>query len=164
MNERAIIFSQPMVRAILDGRKSQTRRLVRGKALEWLQPNMFSADFVALEQHRVCPYGYPGERLWVREAHYRSPEGRLAYRADAHEPAALPWQRSIFMRREHSRIELEITGLRIERLQDLSDEDATAEGAEYWVAFREVWRKIHGAQSWKQNPWVWVIVFTRVKP
>ena len=68
MRELPIIFSGEMVRAILDGRKTQTRRVVKGEALEWLQPGMFTRGFVALPENKMCPYGQPGDLLWVREA------------------------------------------------------------------------------------------------
>ncbi len=209
MKERPILFSAPMVRAILDGSKTQTRRVVKGAALEWLADGMFTPEFVADPGNHLCPHGLPGDRLWVRETfvlescvehdqlppfsdgrpikrrpdedfegiaplwiqpHYRAtdPVPELAYE-DVEEPTCR-WKPSIFMPRWASRIALEVTGVRIERLNDISDEDAAAEG---WPGFTDdnsmdsmawystLWESINGADSWVANPWVWVIEFKR---
>jgi hypothetical protein len=66
MKERPILFSGAMVRALLDGRKTQTRRVVKGTSLEWLEPKMFSPNFVAKPENYLCPFGFSGDRLWVR--------------------------------------------------------------------------------------------------
>ena len=130
-----------------------------------------------------CPYGQPGDRLWVRET-FRSKQqcGETidwTYRADC--PALteylFPWKPSIFMPRQASRITLEIVGVRVERLQDISDFDAYKEGAEskasrvtgpycmsYVEGFKQLWESINGPDSWDQNPWVWVVEFKEVKP
>lgn len=193
--ERPILFSGPMVRAILDGRKTQTRRVVKGAwALEgdesgcgWEPP--------------ACPYGEPGDRLWVREAwglmDTQPSDGpdraTLGYRADG--DAAAPngrhqlWRPSIHMPRWASRITLEITDVRVERLRSISREDVRAEGipetfgdwgalrfpgfeAHVWdnMRFDEQWKlcwdQINGDRpgcSWDANPWVWAITFRRIE-
>ena len=127
-----------------------------------------------------CPYGQPGDRLWVRET-FRSKQqcGETidwTYRADC--PALteylFPWKPSIFMPRQASRITLEIVGVRVERLQDISAEDAELEGCNRFVdssgsydarvQFCELWESIHGHVSWDLNQWVWVVEFKEVKP
>jgi hypothetical protein len=141
-----------------------------------------------------CPYGQPGDRLWVRET-FRSKQqcGETidwTYRADC--PALteylFPWKPPIFMPRQASRITLEIVSVRVERLQDISEDDAKAEGADFgfWhpeqgvfaeptdeedeqnSCFRDgyafLWESINGVGSWDLNPWVWVVEFKEVKP
>lgn len=204
-----------MVRAILDGRKTQTRRVVTAQPPKGADSStlanvghpwhdIFGHNGAAV--HRVCcPYGQPGDRLYVRETWARDDEdGTLIYRADVgHGGDADDWQRninegvtgyrwrpSIHMPRWASRITLEITGVRVERLQDISEADAMAEGIEpipctgedagqnrysirmpgYWFnatsavgAYRMLWESING-ESWGANPWVWVISFARAQP
>lgn len=151
MTERPILFSGPMVRAILAGRKTQTRRVVKGTALEWLEPGPFTPEYVAHSDNALCPYGVPGDRLWVRETWtgtWCDKIMHLAYAADGAEreieipivphDAVLPkstvkignFAPSIHMPRWASRITLEITGVRVERLQDISEADAECEGVE----------------------------------
>ena len=198
MKERPILFSGAMVRAILDGRKTQTRRPVKGWPLEWLQPGNFMPEYVADPENHACPYGQPGDRLWVREtfAHiYRSntvPEARsnedVVYAADGFSPDEYvygSWKPSIHMPRWAARIMLEITNVRAERLQDISDEDVDAEcfGGDYpekvlpelfprrdegWghlsmpECFARLWESVNGAGSWDANPWVWVVECRKV--
>jgi len=173
VRERPILFSGPMVRAILEGRKTQTRRLFNGRA-KW--------HFI--ESHgdlSICPYGHPGDRLWVREAHHVLRAGNvdgsgreIVYRADDPD-FPYGWTPSIHMPRWASRIDLEVTGVRAERLQEISDEDARAEGivnkhggwnasetvygVNYTGPFSHLWESINGPGSWDANPWVWVIEF-----
>ena len=174
MTERPILFSAPMVRAILDGTKTQTRRVATGAALDWLSgPSGFNAEFVALPENGLCPYGQPGDRLWVREtsrAHELTDKEAEAdtfgvierlglevppcgldgvvYAADNafreienSREASERWMKmnayrgmqgatvpAIHMPRWASRITLEVTGVRVERLQDTSEADALAEG------------------------------------
>jgi hypothetical protein len=195
MVTRPILFGGPMVRAILAGRKTQTRRVIRyahadGLGL-WTAPplggyfaeHVFGACYAKLAP---CPYGVPGDRLWVREAwaDHVGPfgESRFAlYRADGDERAG-PWRPSIFMPRWASRITLEVTAVRVERLQQISEEDAKAEGMEFdgtwWLggthpvkgtlqcwptaakAFERGWDSINGKRApWDANPWVWAIAF-----
>jgi hypothetical protein len=141
--ERPILFSAPMVRALLDGRKTQTRRIVKGTAAEWLaDPIGFLPEFVADPGNHLCPYGVPGDLLWVREAfaylsdcRHNDPGTRALaegcfYRADdgATQSDISRWRPSIHMPRFLSRLTLRITDVRVERLQDISEADAVAEG------------------------------------
>ena len=188
-----------MVCAILDGSKTQTRRVA--KAFDGFQDmDKLLAQFPNQEG---CPYGKPGELLWVRETHrYWWPDSedpgsnpcRCHYKADdairdlpvcwdegpffntpedlglGVEPAK--WCPSIFMPRWASRILLEITAVRVERLQSISEEDARAEGISKnqcpdWHAvmdYQVLWESINGPGSWAANPWVWVVEFRRVQP
>ena len=169
--ERPIIFSAPMVQAILDGRKTQTRRAVtlphanplgawepmtiggpnggRTKAGDII-PDQGAIWHTRTGECLASPYGQPGDRLWVREAFHTSPHFTCLYRADydddarpAKVVASGGWKPSIHMPRRLSRIDLEITGIRVERLQDISREDAIAEGIEPthidWLG-RQQWR------------------------
>lgn len=136
MKERPILFSAPMVRAILDGTKTQTRRAVKGRALEWLMsPICFAPEYVAMPENEACPYGFAGDALWVRETWARDDEdGTLMYRADlgrdvcadAWEQGRIEgvpryrWRPSIHMPRQASRLTLEVTGVRVERLPELT--------------------------------------------
>jgi hypothetical protein len=207
MTERPILFSAPMVRAILAGTKTQTRRVQK---IEWkpgVNPNF--------SQLRALPYGSgsfmihgseeasysfrprfaPGDTLWVREAwapavctgnswHIADGPGddarkcTIKFRADADAKGVVGrWRPSIHMPRWASRITLRVTAVKIERLQDISEADAEAEGceegycvvdgiAEGWSAksdFQRLWTSINGAASWEANPYVAAISFERVK-
>lgn len=200
MKERPILFKGEMVRAILEGRKTQTRRAYKIRKHPDLGCEMAASELVREPQHfidRMCPYGQPGDRLWVREtwqgplldseeheAQFREdgPEafkkpGFCAYRAtdtlDAinEDGEDLGWRPSIHMPRWASRISLEITCVRVERLKDISEADAKAEGAEpaeccyaHYHGFSKLWQSINGPGSWDANPWVWVVEFKRVQP
>jgi hypothetical protein len=225
MKERPILFSAPMVRAILEGRKTQTRRIVKRQpplAFEWNRVRRvgqwfhIEADYNQKEQRNEpvmftvdSPHGIEGDRLWVKETFTRvhpgmlqsldpdpdSPQGETVFRADANGGYVgamidrAKWRPSIFMPRKLSRITLEITNVRVERLQDISEEDAWAEGcrrgeptenggwfpadepgprgstsgwdcARDWYA--DLWDLLNGdKQPWDSNPWVWVIEFPR---
>lgn len=205
--ERPIIFSGPMVRAILEGRKTQTRRVVKRQGdmeFDPADPHFgpywlpYATDAEGEDAGVRCPYGKPGDRLWVRETLYRwtgcgrAPERFLCiggpqycYADDSEfgverqrldHPAAscVVTVPSIFMPRWASRITLEITGVRVERLQSISGPDCWAEGIETagWNCerygsvverYRDLWRSIHGADSWDANPWVWVVEFERME-
>lgn len=198
MKERPILFSAPMVRALLAGTKTQTRRIVKPrKDLSFgclLTPSELAGE-VNNGNFENCPYGEPGDRLWVRETGWERPdlttrmirEGadtwpRFAYDADgwgADDHADFKrWgfkrRPSIHMPRWASRILLEITGVRVERLQDISDDDLAAEGIQEVIdagvdhdgwprdAYRSLWESINGAGSWAANPWVWCVEFRRV--
>ena len=188
--ERPILFSAPMVRALLDDTKTQTRRLVKpqprrvdggvpfGDGPAWAHAEPGSALM-------RCPYGKRGDRLWVRETWARDDEdGTLMYRADlgrdmnadAWEQGRLEgvpryrWRPSIHMPRAASRIALEVTGVRVERLHQISRGDAMAEGCPFanmqdgesprrWYEY--LWRAINGPDSWDANPWVWVVEFRK---
>lgn len=188
MKERPILFSAPMVRAILEGRKTMTRRVVKNKcALSWLLPTGFTPEFVTNSENHLCPYGQVGDRLWVRETFGQCDRvvPHVIYRADGESPNPdFKWKPSIFMPRKYSRITLEMTNVRVERLQDISEEDAKAEGIEQidglwknylpegilgWISiddpresFRTLWTSINGPESWNANPWVWVVEFKRL--
>ncbi len=117
----------------------------------------------------VCPYGKPGERLWVKET-FCEVGGAVHYRAEWLLDQKQKWTPSIYMRRDASRIDLLIKNIRVERLQAISEQDAQAEGyagdgdesARIWYAM--LWDKINGAGAWDKNPWVWVVEFPRVRP
>lgn len=159
-----------MVRALLDGTKTQTRRVVKCHVEDY---------GIIRHTATVCPYGYPGDRLWVRETFRQYPDG-IFYRADANDielanDVHRPWKPSIFMPRAASRITLEITAVRLARLQDISEVDVTAEGIQEIIdagvdhdgwprdAYRSLWDSINGPDSWDANPWVWVVEFKVVK-
>ena len=207
MKERPIIFSAPIVRAILAGAKTQTRRLVRpqpedrcplvrdwGAAFRNYAPHkaylgnvkMADGSWGRVQYH----YGLPGDRLWVRETWGAWPHmmggvqpETLRYRADGeyqNDRGTWRWRPSIHMPRWASRITLEITDVRLEQLQDISEADAVAEGCkpirpelvqDGLIArpgrsaveeFRLVWEEIHGGGSWDANPFVWVATFRRI--
>jgi hypothetical protein len=208
VKERPILFSGPMVRAILAGHKTQTRRVAKPVRHPDLG-NLYDPGALVLEgepKHvidRACPYGQPGDRLWVREtwshANNRiapySPGVPVHYRADyLDEPDGADgelavggkyrfWLPSIHMPRSASRLVLEITGIRVEKLQQISSADAKAEGTvpdkvrqfnlfgadatQRELAYRDaavdpyrrLWEEINGMGSWHKNPWVWVVEF-----
>ncbi|CAJ1253667.1 morphogenetic protein [Klebsiella pneumoniae] len=201
-----MIFNGEMVRSLLDGRKTQTRRIVKGTdgAVKFCKEWNINGEevFVVLgeKDHTgmnpvlgaiSCPFGAVGDRIWVREAfrvHSRATDvATLVYKASERNswteqtrrvPVAVcnkpatpeKWTPSLHMPRWASRILLEITGVRVERLRSMSQDDARAEGViaasgpmEAGLAFRELWDSIYGEESWKANPWVWVIEFKRVE-
>lgn len=196
MKERPILFSGPMVRAILAGQKTQTRRLVKPQPLcygssqsatitphpcgsgeflleRWPKGDSQMQNFGRCSLVPACPYGKPGDRLWVRETHYVQSAGYadgsgklILYKADGDAPTT--WTPSIHMYRWASRITLEITEVRLERLQNISAADAVAEGCDSctpYDQFRALWTFIHtadGPNGWAANPWVWVVGFRRV--
>jgi len=202
MKERPILFSAPMVRAILSGTKTQTRRVVKpqplsvdggvpfGNAPKWAHAEPGCAVM-------RCPYGKRGDRLWVRET-WQHHEGGNVYDAagcvaDSFEPETVykasspnyhgPWRPSIHMPRWASRITLEVTGVRVEKLQDISEADARAEGARecdpvsgrevllagpsqrgsFVLHYRDIWEQINGPGSWDANPLVFVVEFNRAE-
>lgn len=217
MRERPILFSGPMVRAILDGRKTQTRRVVKPQP----QFDSFQGEYGQVERFwfkdtpwdpediaDCCPYGQPGDRLWVRETWCEawddkkdclSDPPRYHFRADGYEVVHVddfersPWRPSIHMPRRACRLLLEVTDVRIERLQAIIYEDALAEGVMNGAAicesvepgkrniagetaaetarrlrwpqrhFEILWDSINGAGAWDANPWVWAISFKRME-
>ena len=231
MKERPILFSGPMVRAILKGRKTQTRRIVKlhpaSQGWRFIECAFncedlahYHAGFAGNAEFKGsivcvnCPYGKPpdpifknpGDRLWVRETfciessrevsydpphsdgrpirhhndqhwgpwweqpHYRATDPAPELDVGTGEPGCR-WRPSIFMPRWASRITLEITGVRVERLQQISDADALAEGCsaadmrsgDSWASvYARLWGSIHGPGSWDANPWVWVVEFRRL--
>ena len=200
MNERPILFSAPMVRALLAGTKTQTRRIFKPERMTWDANGRYtthamrggelsitgSGPFKPSSWLHYCPYGQPGDRLWVRETFARidgqtRPWIETDYKATYTHGDRLGdtlgikkrWTPSIHMPRHASRITLEVTGVRVERLQDISEADAIAEGARNSLHlpggrfarenFEHLWWTIHGDGSWESNPWVWVIEFKRVE-
>lgn len=243
MNSRPILFKEEMIRTILEGRKTQTRRVIKPQPAPG-EIGSFGQGmpFIRSDKKNIlCPYGQPGDQLWIREkwriGAWREDSGCFAidycdgplrewrndptdrdgegfnklwiqcsdelhakgikpdddghYRWEVGQ-SPLRWRTSRYMPRWASRITLEITGVRVERLQHISDADAIAEGVEghyiedgwYWrnylltdedaaispmlncpkESFRSLWQSINGADSWEANQWVWVIEFKRVKP
>lgn len=181
MKERPILFSGPMVRAILDGRKTQTRRPVKSLRHPYghlLGPEGVAREFNAKTESIRCPLGQPGDRLWVRETWTQNTSGVVWYRADGHPIADGLWRPSIHMPRWASRITLEMTRVWVERVQDITEEDAMKEGfirelkpdgsvgwgaelVEAMDAFRDTWQSIYG--TWDANPFVWAVEFRRLK-
>lgn len=230
MKTKPILYSAPMVRAILEGRKTQTRRVLKPQPpvsacypgpITNSEPLAYGfylrrdelIDGQTVDagnlQRILCPYGKPGDLLWAREEHYRfghwepvtgvlTKKGRqkwafipdsdevlfdapAEFRGARHhnDPYTPAWHKRLarFMFREHSRFTQRITGIRVERLQDISEADAIAEGVEYYFAglfkdylqpgeigincpiasYRSLWESINGPGSWDANPWVWVI-------
>lgn len=214
IKEKPVLFSGQMVRAILEGRKTVTRRAVKpafpvsviqvlpfaGDHSAWMPVMPGTPDQPWDEQARICPYGKPGDRLWVREsteADYDTHDAVTLARycadkapvlvTDCADPelngSVAHWnyprdvRPSIHMKREQARILLEITAVRIERLQDISEEQAEAEGIDFLrhapdadetltakQLFECLWCGINGDDSWNANPWVWVVEFKRVTP
>lgn len=197
MKERPIIFNGEMVRAILEGRKTQTRRPVKGVPAEFMTGDVAAivkGNERAIGRSRFdsrgegawpegeglrCPFGVVGDRLWVKET-FR-PIGSDMHPFDCYyraseKNAPVKWIPSIHMPRHFSRITLEIVGIHVERAQDISEEDAKAEGGgmhggwnadetEYAVnhrgPFSRIWQAIYG--NWAENPFVWVIEFKVIK-
>ena len=204
MKDRPILFSAPMVRALLDGSKTQTRRVMKAQPpshvvdfCTYHNPKgdglaHFGFDPVARELQEwfaVCPYGQPGDRLWVRETWRPNADGGFEYKADGGPMQSAfkqifddllkrKWKPSIHMPRGASRITMDITGVRIEQLHDITETDAKAEGLtchhglyatpdQVWQidprkAYRDLWESINGPESWEANPFVWVIEFKKV--
>lgn len=222
MKERGMIFNGEMVRAILDGRKTQTRRIMAPQPADDIErgifPNPEAIGWKSSLRHKhgsttahFCPYGKPGDRIWVRETFqgplfdydlmdsyckdptpFEKPEF-CVYKADgvpapefydADDELHCCWRPSIHMPRWASRILLEITDVRVERLNAISEEDARAEGIidggclncgepepcgcanpdpDATDAFAYLWQSIYGQENWNANPWVWVISFKRVE-
>lgn len=218
MKERPILFNGAMVRALLSGAKTHTRRVVKP------QPSVHIVRTACMAEGNpplrgcyweyggptvYCPFGQPGDRLWVRETwmpgyyheadHEDGPKVSVIHRADNAESTvaapsyelaeqwerefsedggeAPPWRPSIHMPRWASRILLEITDVRVERLQEISEADAVAEGllrtaSGAWLpgmcaypewAFHQLWDQVYGESAWESNPWVWVIEFKRIE-
>lgn len=212
MKEHPILFSGPMVRAILEGRKTQTRRVVKPQPTPYGEDSPFALATQkqhigkpwmpvggVFQENWQCPFGAVGDRLWVRETwccrdlwdglkpselgkqtstfqialDYKANNKRVWSRGNQGK-----WRPSIHMPRWASRLTLEITAVRVERLQEISEDDAVKEGAPEqrhpyngsttpasyrWHGFRELWSKIHSPELWAANPWVWVIEFRKVE-
>lgn len=212
MRERPILFSGPMIRAILEGRKTQTRRVVNWP--EWASKESDRQDFACRFREASwlglfkdgrpvkrfsCRYGVAGDRLWVRETWcpdmgsarsmgkgkpFDTSRARIFFRADGEGVGAVRWRPSIHMPRWASRLTLEITEVRVQRLQDISEEDAKAEGCDQFYRadfeadedtevhvsardeFSTLWDSINAKRDsdWDSNPWVWAISFRRATP
>lgn len=188
MKERPILFSAPMVRALLNGTKTQTRRVVKRFEVRAGMPEPEMQSLL-----RCCPYGAPGDRLWVRETFAKidgqtQPWIETDYRATYTHGDRLGdslgikkrWTPAIHMPRAASRITLEVAGVRVERLQDISEADACAEGIEQDAIdrclqmaeamdqreptparsmYQVLWDSINGAGAWERNPFVWCVSF-----
>ncbi|WP_213160011.1 hypothetical protein [Pseudomonas aeruginosa] len=192
--ERPILFNDQMVRAILEGRKTVTRRVMKpqptpSKSGGHYWPCNVHQSMLHVERElqngegcwcglaeAACPFGEPGDRLWVRET-FADIGCRLTFRADLEDGAhcsVTRWTPSLHMPRWASRILLEITAVRVERLHDITPNQCIAEGAwrekdkelgrgqEAIAAFADLWRSTGG--DWDANPWVWVVEFKRVTP
>jgi hypothetical protein len=212
--QRPILFSAAMVRALLAGTKTQTRRALKHQPIDILpMPQKPSEQWVTLDQREPeskekvvrCRFGVPGDELWVRETWqkiYERHDGQrftearpgfqyrrswIEYAATSREPPP-KWRPSIHMPRAHCRITLRITDVRVERLQDISEADAIAEGVhrdvQSWrtdvmwsrcaesgvmystarMAYCDLWCEINGRNSWNANPWIWALSFELVAP
>jgi hypothetical protein len=213
-----------MVRALLEGRKTQTRRIVKWKGADGLNLDFSGLQvsdigpYWALQSrgmlscwteraHAHCPYGYPGDRLWVKEAYWAwgkwvpngiTKSGRKAWRftqvgtsiryVDGNKPTATAkrdgecgwvYRHGRFMPKAHSRLTREIAEVRVQRLQDITEDDAKAEGAEWYgfadlkpngeardgesvayrAGFHDLWQSINGEENYQSNPWVWAVSF-----
>lgn len=228
MKERPILFSGDMVRALLSGRKTQTRRIVKSE--RYRLP--YDADTFKVTRHGIIKgdcekgessfmpltnrYGIRSDKLWVKETFREwhesdnqcgcsdhcscstKPTTEYCYRADGHQiddedrALGIKWKPSIFMPRHASRLTLQLVNVRIERLNDISEQDAMAEGIDNncshindcdcypgeWLnylndddgfpcyspidSYRTLWEKINGEGSWNENPWVWVVEFKQI--
>lgn len=220
ITERGLIFNGEMVRAILDGRKTQTRRIIK----DWTVGRDSISKFIQIGKKFIgcypedvpelirecCPYGVPGDRIWVREtfqgplfdfeqmeayqedsSKFKKPEF-CVYKADgkpapeffdADDNLHCGWRPSIHMPRWASRITLEITGVRVEQLKSIREEEARSEGVArlregFWKhyqpgwtqhqlsargSFATLWDSIYGSGEWERNPWVWVVEFNRIE-
>lgn len=177
VKERPILFSGAMVQAILEGRKTQTRRVVKPAAPFVSTDSGLDIQWALGDLH--CPYGKPGDRLWVRET-WAQFHNAMIYAATPAMITVDKWKPSIHMPRWASRITLEIKSVRVERIQDISLNDAVAEGMrirdtdgghvfemgfDAYVspldAYRELWDSINAKRGfgWEKNPWCWAIEF-----
>ena len=220
MSERPILFSGPMVRAILEGRKTQTRRVIKPQPPQgWQLSEIYAQRSEHLKPHLIFRANHPtgcagngfspapgkiiparyavSDRLWVRETWATDFKENILYRATDESPSPMGpygakiivdgvpsiWRPSIFMPREYSRITLAITRIRVERLQQITETDAVAEGIEPAVfdsshinqhlqggslvidRFARLWDSINGKKvPWESDPYVWVLEFKRIKP
>jgi len=192
MNKYPILFNTEMVRAILEGRKTQTRRVIKGlvKSLpDGIDYSFHETNDGAWEvgydycdgtgqalRYIKCPYGQPGDRLWVKESIYHSQDLLIRYKADNAITAAdyWPWKRyelpAMFCPKGLSRITLEVTDVRVQRVQEISDAEAIEEGVDRTNTsipgyatkrFEHLWNSINAKRGygWDVKPWVWAITF-----
>lgn len=212
MKEIPLLFSTPMIQSLLAGRKTMTRRIIKDEHVLYnLNVNNFIPEYYHNDKEGWCPYGQPGDLLWVRETfrkyyqvdkdgytlfdneileyaadnppllYLMDGDGAHMYNKDGSEKY-VPWKPSIFMPKVAARIWLQVESIRVERLQDITEEDAKAEGVEtketklgpsyldYQTgycnglfdakqSFRSLWFKINGEESWYLNPFVWCVSF-----
>lgn len=208
MKERPIPFNSEMVAAILDGRKTQTRRVVKPSKCKESGVDMAPCEIAGAvnrdRDYRYCPYGQPSDRLYVREPYYqqgyweeytaqrqRTRTGRqrwrfvptgepqfeppAEFRKGRHhkDPHTVAWHKRLgrFMPKAYNRLSLDVTDIRIERVQQISDDDAIAEGIDWSEGdflrpqhvFQILWNSIHGGDAWDRNDWVWVVEFKRIE-
>jgi hypothetical protein len=211
MKYSPILFSTPMVQAILNGSKIQTRRVIKPqpKESDYLPEILYDhfgkqflnyrKDAVLVETKNIkCPYGQIGDVLWVRETFYKPVDFPFETQIYIYKEQIISkniinaneikWKPSIFMIKEACRLFLKIKDIRVERLRDISENDAVSEGvmpvdkkisgelnlyADYFrnttgyvmpqSSFRSLWKSINGEESWEANPWVWVIEFERIE-
>ncbi len=194
MKTHPILFSGEMVRALLDGRKTQTRRvfLVTGplgdksavtspdeEIMQFDDGTFHYRSTGGLSGPYPCPYGQPGDLLWVRETFFDWGVGsnRIQYKTETSKVDEVPWSPSIHMPRWASRLTLKITDVRVERLQGISREDVLAEGiqvatadvaslGEFHACYRGLWNSLNAKRgySWETNPWVWALTFKPINP
>lgn len=196
MKELPMLFRGPLVRAILDGKKTQTRRRIRwsDKSVEYDGCSLFEQKDGTYwpyncsdgnENPIACPYGRAGDRLWVRETFrvcdvageaFRPSEisptnAHIYYRSDPEPGGNGPWKPSIHMPKWACRLRLDVEAVRVERLQEITAMDVFKEGIGSFASahidvaremFAQTWNQIHGNEAWHDNPWVWVIEFSRV--
>lgn len=192
--ERPILFNTEMVQAVLSGRKTQTRRVIKtqsliGKAGEINTGGMTKAMWIKVNKELpesfgvkyFCPYGKPGDRLWVRETWWQlnntEPRGEYIYKADLPESEG-KWKPSIFMPRSACRIILEVVNIRVERVRDITPRDCMAEGIKgtgknfdivpkdgWKYSFQKLWNSINESRGygWEKNPFVWVVEFKKLE-
>jgi hypothetical protein len=204
MKETGLMFKGPLVRAILEGRKTQTRRVMKlnfNDRFSYMKTNLQAAcnEIIEFREQEgtwfglhgwnelckcTCPFGKPGDRIYVRETHAHHPEfAQMAFRTDGEEFEDADgwlwepkWTPAIHMKKEEARIWLEITGVRVERLKNISEADAQAEGCSLECmaqtgddsgsaiygpgGFAALWGSTGG--DWAANPWVWAIDFKTI--
>jgi hypothetical protein len=162
---RPILFSTPMVQAILEGRKTQTRRVIKDKVFQSFVDAGFTDGFILHPENNIidrCPYGKPGDTLWVRETWQLLPSGfdeippemNYIYKAtDKLSDECTRWRPSIFMPREAARLFLTVKNIRVERLQDITEEDATKEGIRGWTKDTKLYKYCVGEVGENGNVW-----------
>lgn len=204
MKTKPILFSTPMVRAIIDGLKTQTRRIIKPQpeitkdGWKWKSSHMVIGENALPSDESPLPFTYqakyqPGDILWVRETWNYSDDLEYPYLYKQKEQDELKaeffkrmkWKPSIFMPKEACRLFLKVTDVRVERLQDISEDDAIAEGIEevhpapFLIryknylengyldspieSFKTLWQSINGKESWKRNPWIWAYEFEKTE-
>jgi len=188
IKEIPMLFSTPMVQAIIEGRKTQTRREIKNR--HFLACLQNPAENGLINLNNACPYGEPNDLIWVRETWGYDASGNDILFKATHNPECLwgSWKPSIHMPKKFARIWLEVVSIKVERLQDISEPDAIKEGIEPTAtydsgegvypgrfyknylphgymevsarhSFQSLWQSINGLESWCANPWVWVVEF-----